>query len=91
METLTGLTRVTVNLNAPAAAALESASEMTGDSRTDTVNRALQVYAELVRLRVEEGCGDVVVERRTWCPLVRVTRRLSWNDRKADAPPLAVA
>ncbi|MFC4108453.1 hypothetical protein ACFOX0_21275 [Micromonospora zhanjiangensis] len=40
-----GLTRVTVNLNRQAIQALEQISADTGYSKTDTINRALQVYA----------------------------------------------
>lgn len=43
------LTKVTVNLVPRAVDALNAAAEQTGDSRTDTVNRALQMYALLVR------------------------------------------
>ena len=42
------LTRLTVNLTERSSRALELAVNDTGDSRTDTVNRALQVYAYLV-------------------------------------------
>jgi hypothetical protein len=36
---------MTVNLNRPAVQALEQVSTATGHSKTDTVNRALQIYA----------------------------------------------
>lgn len=39
------LVRVTVNLIPRAARALTLATEMTGDSRTDVINRAIQFYA----------------------------------------------
>ena len=39
-----GLTRVTVNLNRQALHALEALSERTGYSKTDAINRALQIY-----------------------------------------------
>lgn len=42
-----GLERVTVNLAPRASRALESTVGLTGDSKTDTINRALQVYAYL--------------------------------------------
>jgi hypothetical protein len=41
------LERVTVNLIARASQALQNASDLTGDSKTDTINRAIQVYAYL--------------------------------------------
>lgn len=42
-----GLTRTTVNLVPRAVAALEEVSRLTGDNKTDVINRALQVYAYL--------------------------------------------
>ena len=47
------LTRVTVNLVPRASAALNEAADTTGDNRTDTVNRAIQVYAFIVRAMAE--------------------------------------
>jgi hypothetical protein len=41
------LERVTVNLTPRAAKALDQAVKSTGDTKTDTINRALQVYAYL--------------------------------------------
>lgn len=38
------LERVTVNLVARASRALRRVSELTGDSRTDCINRAIEVY-----------------------------------------------
>ena len=42
------LTRVTVNLIPKADAALEQAVRLTGYSKTDTINRALQLYAYIL-------------------------------------------
>jgi len=53
------LSRVTVNLTARAAQALDQAAELTGDSKTDTINRALQVYAYLEQ--VAQAGGDILV------------------------------
>lgn len=39
------LTKLIVNLVPAAAEALDRAADLTGDTKTDTVNRALQVYA----------------------------------------------
>jgi hypothetical protein len=50
------LTRVTVNLTPRSVTALDSAVARTGDSRTDTINRALQVY-DLVLELLERGDG----------------------------------
>ena len=55
-----GLTRVTVNLTPRAVAAMESLSRKTGLGKTDTINRALQVYA-LVEELLERGDGALQV------------------------------
>lgn len=39
------LTKLTVNLTARSHTSLERAVEISGDNKTDTVNRALQLYA----------------------------------------------
>jgi hypothetical protein len=39
------LERVTVNLTERSVRAMRLAAELTGDTKTDTINRALQVYA----------------------------------------------
>ena len=49
------LERVTVNLTARAARALELATNLTGDSKTDTINRALQIYAFLEEASAKGG------------------------------------
>ena len=49
------LERVTVNLIARASRALQLASDLTGDTKTDTVNRALQVYAYLEEINAQGG------------------------------------
>ena len=55
-----GLERVTVNLIPRSSRALQSAHETTGDTKTDTINRALQVYAYLVYL--ETSGGEIFVQ-----------------------------
>lgn len=50
-----GLTRVNVNLTPRAVQALESLSVSTGYSKTDTINRALQVYARIQDLLDKDG------------------------------------
>lgn len=42
---VSGIERVTVNLSARAARALEMVTNLTGDTKTDAISRALQVYA----------------------------------------------
>jgi hypothetical protein len=47
--------RVTVNLTWRGSRALEAATELTGDTKTDTINRALQVYAYLEEVTASGG------------------------------------
>jgi len=49
------LERITVNLVARAARALQRVAELTGDSRTDSINRAIQVYAYVVEIDANGG------------------------------------
>jgi hypothetical protein len=50
-----GLERITVNLTPRAAEALNQACKLTGDSKTDSVNRALLVYAYLEEIMQHGG------------------------------------
>ncbi len=50
-----GLERVTVNLTPRSSKALEQAAELTGDSKTDIVNRALQLYEFIEQIFNTEG------------------------------------
>jgi hypothetical protein len=57
-------TKLTVNLVPDAVTALERAAEITGYTKTDSVNRALAVYALLV---AEHAAGGrVQIARRRW-------------------------
>lgn len=47
--------RVTVNLTPRAYHALEQTVQLTGDTKTDTINRALQVYAYLEEILHASG------------------------------------
>src|SRR2546429_8596182 len=49
------LERVTVNLVARASRALQRVSELTGDTKTDSINRAIQIYAYLEEVTVNGG------------------------------------
>ena len=49
------LERVTVNLTSRSSRALELAAHLTGDTKTDTINRALQVYAYLEQVTPDGG------------------------------------
>jgi len=49
------LSRVTVNLNPRSSRALESTASLTGDTRTDIFNRALQVYGYLAEILCADG------------------------------------
>jgi hypothetical protein len=53
------LRRITVNLTPRACAALDQAVKLTGDSQTDTLNRAIQVYVYI--MNVTQNGGDVYV------------------------------
>ena len=53
------LERVTVNLVARASRALQRVVDITGDSKTDALNRAIQVYAYLEE--IESNGGDIYV------------------------------
>lgn len=62
-----GLERLTVNLIPRASKALEHACSLTGDSKTDTINRAVQVYAYLEDVWAKDGAvlvksGDAMTE-----------------------------
>jgi hypothetical protein len=64
-----GLERVTVNLTARSSQALQIAAELTGDTKTDTINRAVQIYAFLQQAIAQGGSihvresNDAEVER----------------------------
>lgn len=53
------LYRVTANLTPRATEALEQAAKLTGDTTTDTINRAIQVYAYITE--ITQNDGDVYV------------------------------
>jgi hypothetical protein len=53
------LERVTVNLTARSAEALDQAVQLTGDSKTDAINRSLQLYAFIEH--VLNGDGAVYI------------------------------
>jgi hypothetical protein len=50
-----GLQRVTVNLTPRSCQALEQAIKLTRDSQTDTLNRAIQVYAYIMNITENNG------------------------------------
>jgi hypothetical protein len=49
------LRRITVNLTPRAWEGLAQAMKLTRDSKTDTLNRAIQVYAYLVNITQNDG------------------------------------
>lgn len=55
MPLTSALEQVTVNLTQRSYQALDEAAQLTGDSRTDTINRALQVYAFVVNMTARHG------------------------------------
>jgi hypothetical protein len=54
------LTRVTVNLTRKAVEALDQISASTGSSKTDSINRALQVYALVNEITDQKGRLTIV-------------------------------
>ncbi len=65
-----GLERITVNLTPRSSCALEFAVDMTGDTKTDAINRAVQIYAWLEQ--VLEGGGSVHVRPAEGAALERL-------------------
>jgi len=65
-----GLARVTVNLINRASRALELVVKLTGDSRTDSINRALQVYAYV--LQADANGGGIYVRESQGSELQRL-------------------
>jgi hypothetical protein len=65
-----GLTRVTVNLVPKAAVALKESAALEGISRTDVVNRAVQLYAMFV---AETTLGSKVLLRAPDASMREVT------------------
>jgi hypothetical protein len=53
------LERVTVNLTARSSHALDQVVQLTGDSKTDTLNRAIQVYAYIEQILQTGGSVHV--------------------------------
>jgi hypothetical protein len=64
------LERLTVNLTGRASRALDIATDITGDTKTDAVNRALQVYAYMEQV-VAQG-GSVYVREAESAELERI-------------------
>ena len=50
-----GLERITVNLTPRSSSALQLAVELSGDTKTDTINRAIQIYAYLEKVLQDGG------------------------------------
>lgn len=62
------LVKLTVNLTPLAHAALEESAGAFGDSKTDTVNRALHLYDAVVRVALDGGGAvqmDLIPGQRT--------------------------
>jgi hypothetical protein len=55
------LTRVIVNFTARSVMALDRASGLTNDTKTDTINRAVQLYAALADMLTDGG--DLLVRQ----------------------------
>jgi hypothetical protein len=52
------LRKITANYTPRSVAALALAKDLSGDTQTDTLNRAVQMYAFLLHLRAEDRGGD---------------------------------
>ena len=66
------LERVTVNLTPKAARALEQAVEFTGDTKTDAINRALQIYAYVEQVLDRGGSVYVRDEADSHLQLLKI-------------------
>jgi len=64
------LERVTVNLTPRSSRALEDAAERSGNTKTDTINRAVQVYGYLEEI-ISAG-GAVYIRERPGADLERL-------------------
>lgn len=73
MTHTTDLTELTVSLIPDAVMALEDTAFLTGDTWTDTVNRALQVYAKVCDTAEIHGGRFLIADHRG--NLVRITVR----------------
>jgi hypothetical protein len=51
-----GQTRITVSMLARALAAIDDVHDITGETRTDCINRAVQLYAMAHRAQADGGC-----------------------------------
>lgn len=56
------VTKVTVNLTAKSRAALVDAVQLSGGNKTDSINRALQIYAYILR---EQAAGNAIATLAT--------------------------
>src|SRR5260370_37828439 len=83
------LQRVTVNLTPRSGHALEMAVKRTGDSQTDTINRAIQVYAYLTDITETGGPAhrrqDGAEQRAVQGGYLTATPR--WGARRPTALP----
>jgi hypothetical protein len=65
-----GLERITVNLTSRSSSALEFTVRLCGDTKTDTINRAIQIYAYLEQV-IRDG-GSVHVREQSSRELERL-------------------
>lgn len=72
------LTKLTVNMTSTAMEALNETAERLGDTRTDTLNRAIQLYAHVTALKVGEGISYAVREEDEPVTIARVRTRPRW-------------
>jgi len=62
--------RVTVNLTEKSSLALASTVELSGDSKTDSINKALQAYA--LFQSIQAGGGAIYLRERDGAELERI-------------------
>jgi hypothetical protein len=61
---------VTVNLTRPAHQALNRSVETTGHTRTDTINRAIRLYATMCAAALTPGRHEIVMPNTGRTPLL---------------------
>lgn len=81
--------RLTVNLTRRAYLARKLAAELTGDTETDVVNRALQAYAYLEYITSPDRGGEVAVRESPGADWMRLRLRCADDEDEGDSFPVA--
>jgi len=69
-----GLERITVNLTPRSSSALALAAELCGDTKTDTINRAIQIYAYIEQVTRDGGSIHVQEQNGTESERLKIFR-----------------